>query len=105
MPTYTMRFLWRGQGINFDEDWDNGLREFGPTTFDKESNDVAVTLSHDPTPGFDENAFDLAANDLVEAKREAWRRWKKHPYGSEVDPSVRTTGCGIVVGSSTVLFS
>jgi arginine:ornithine antiporter/lysine permease len=24
---------------------------------------------------------------------------------TEVDPSVRTTGCGFVVGSSTVLFS
>ena|SRR5882757_10668044 len=87
MPTYTMKFLWRGQRINFDEDWDNRLREFGPTTFGKESKDVAVTLSHDPTPGsrFDEEAFDLAANDLEEAKREAWRRWKEHPYGSEVE--------------------
>ena len=87
MPTYTMKLLWRGQRINFDEDWDNGLREFGPTTFGKESKDVAVTLSHDPTPGsrFEEEAFDLAANDLEEAKREAWRRWKEHPYGSEVE--------------------
>jgi hypothetical protein len=28
---------------------------------------------------------DLAANDLEEAKREAWRRWKEHPYASEVE--------------------
>jgi hypothetical protein len=85
MPTYTMKFLWHGQRIYFDEDWDNGLRDFGPTTFGKESNDVAVTLPQDPTPGsgFEEVAFDLAANDLEEAKREAWRRWKEHPMAAK----------------------
>ena len=87
MPTYTMKFLWRGQRINFDEDWDSGLTEFGRSAFRKEFKDIAVTLSHDPTPGgpFEEDEFDLAANDLEEAKREAWRWWKKHAYGSEVE--------------------
>jgi hypothetical protein len=98
MPTYTMKFLWGGQRINFDEDWDNGLREFGPTTYGKESKDVAVPLSHYPTPGraFDEEAFDLAAYDLEEAKREAWRRWNEHPYGSEVEGYViQETGAAL----------
>jgi hypothetical protein len=88
MASFVMKFLWCDPTINFDiEHWDDGLVNFGRTTFRQRPRDSGEGPPLEPTRenGFIEVEIALSATDLSAAKREAWEHWKAQPYGNEAE--------------------
>jgi hypothetical protein len=92
MASYVMKFLWLDQWTNFNvEDWDQGLVNFGRTTYrerpdpDVDDDDGPLPPLREPTPenGYIEAVMPLEAPNLEAAKQEAWRHWEVQPYRDE----------------------